>query len=86
VDTLKIDRSFVSEVPTDPTLNALIKAITTVAHSLNMKVVAEGVESTEQIEILGELDCDQVQGYYFSPAIPAGDIEKLLLRSTVAPC
>ncbi len=78
VDKLKIDKSFVEGVSRDPKQRALIQAIVTVAHSLNMKVVAEGVESREQFAILCELNCDAVQGHYFSPAVPAEEFENLI--------
>jgi EAL domain-containing protein (putative c-di-GMP-specific phosphodiesterase class I) len=52
------------------------------AHSLRLKVVAEGVETAEQLEFLKALGCDQYQGYYFSPAVPAEEFAALLGRST----
>jgi len=77
VDKLKIDRSFLRGITSDPSQKALIKAVVTAAHNFNITVVAEGVESREQMEVLCELDCDALQGYYFSPAIPAEDFHCL---------
>jgi diguanylate cyclase (GGDEF)-like protein/PAS domain S-box-containing protein len=79
VDKLKIDRSFLRDVPQDSAQKALVQAIVTVAHSLNMKVVAEGVEREEQLSALCDLGCDAVQGHYFSPAVSPEDFEKRIL-------
>ena len=55
-----------------------MRAIISLAHSLNLKVVAEGVESTEQLEFLKTLGCDQYQGFHFNPALPAAQFEALV--------
>ena len=72
IDTLKIDRSFVSELPHDPEDKAIATAIVAMGHSLHMKVVAEGVETPAQAACLRELGCDEMQGYLLSrPLHPA---------------
>jgi diguanylate cyclase (GGDEF)-like protein/PAS domain S-box-containing protein len=74
IDTLKIDRSFVSELPQDPEDCAIATAIVAMAHSLNMKVVAEGVETVEQADYLRGLGCNEIQGYLVSRALPAAQL------------
>lgn len=64
VDTLKIDRSFVSDITTDPAVADLAAAIIGIGHSLGLKVVAEGVETAEQLEFLRSHKCDLAQGFY----------------------
>lgn len=72
IDTLKIDRSFVSELPHDPEDKAIATAIVAMGHSLHMKVVAEGVETEAQAQCLRELGCDEMQGYLLGrPMAPA---------------
>ena len=80
IDILKIDRSFVSEVTTDRADAALVKTIITLAHNLSLRVVAEGVESEDQLRFLHSLGCDEVQGYLFSKPLPAEAFKELLLR------
>jgi diguanylate cyclase (GGDEF)-like protein len=80
IDTLKLDRSFVIEATVDPDDAALVMAIVTLAHNLRLKVVAEGVETEEQLRFLHLLRCDQIQGYLFSKPLPAEDFEKLLFQ------
>lgn len=79
LDKLKIDKSIVNGIDRNPANRALVQAMVTVAHSLRMKVVAEGVETEEQLKILRVLGCDAWQGEHFSPAIPASQFESLLL-------
>jgi diguanylate cyclase len=78
LDKLKIDRSFVRELMSNPDDASIVKAIISLAHSLRLRVVAEGVETGEQLEFLRELDCDQYQGFYCSPAVPSDDFVDLL--------
>jgi diguanylate cyclase (GGDEF)-like protein len=81
VDTLKIDRSFVMEMTEGPQGMALVSTIIKLAHALNLKVVAEGVETEQQSRLLRLLNCDQMQGYLFSKPIPAKEFEaKFLAR------
>jgi diguanylate cyclase (GGDEF)-like protein len=78
IDKLKIDRGFISEVMSRPEDASIVRAIISLAHSLKLKVVAEGVESIDQLEFLRTLGCDQYQGYYYSPALPAAKFEELV--------
>jgi diguanylate cyclase (GGDEF)-like protein/PAS domain S-box-containing protein len=78
VDRLKIDLSFVREITTDPGSLAISEAIITMSHSLNLQVIAEGVETLGQLELLGARDCDFIQGYFFSPPLAAAEFARLL--------
>ena len=71
IDALKIDKSFVREATSDPDDAALVMAIITLAHNLRLKVVAEGVETEDQLRFLQLLRCDEIQGYFFSKPLPA---------------
>jgi diguanylate cyclase (GGDEF)-like protein len=81
IDKLKIDRGFISELISRADDASIVKAIVSLAHSLHLKVVAEGVETDEQLNLLKTLGCDQYQGYQFSPAVPAGKFAELLRDS-----
>jgi diguanylate cyclase (GGDEF)-like protein/PAS domain S-box-containing protein len=78
IDTLKIDRSFVQDVVTNPEDGAIAGAIIALAHSLKLNVIAEGVETEEQIQFLRSHHCLLMQGYYFSRPLPAPEITRLL--------
>lgn len=78
IDTLKVDQSFVNEVNTDTDDAAIVSAIITLAHALKMNVIAEGVETQEQLEFLRELQCDEVQGFLFSEALSVEEFTELL--------
>ncbi|MCM2288865.1 MAG: EAL domain-containing protein [Sulfuritalea sp.] len=85
VDTLKIDRSFVIDMTVAPEGLALVSTIISLAHSLKLKVVAEGVETEEQSRLLRLLDCDEMQGFLFSKPLPAETFEaRYLTRSAAA--
>lgn len=77
-DKLKIDKSFVRDITCDPDNAAIAKAILAMAHSLQMKVIAEGVETQGQLNYLRAHGCDEMQGYYFSPPVPAREFECLV--------
>ncbi len=74
VDSIKIDRSFVQGLGSDADSLAFVRAIIGLGHSLGLGVIGEGVETPEQLEILRSLDCEEAQGYYFSPPRPATDL------------
>ena len=80
IDTIKIDKSFVKDMTTDSDDQAITQAIISMAHSLKLDVVAEGVETKEQLELLRSQNCDIIQGYLFSRPVPADDIPSLLLN------
>lgn len=80
IDTLKIDKSFIADIVNDPNDNAIVSAITVMAKQLKLEVIAEGVETIEQLDFLRNLRCDTIQGYYFSKPIP-GDEAFLLLNN-----
>jgi len=78
IDKLKIDRSFVRDIIVDPADAAVTNAIIAMAHGLGVKVVAEGIETLEQLSYLTRSGCDQGQGFYFSKAVPAKDFQRLV--------
>jgi diguanylate cyclase (GGDEF)-like protein/PAS domain S-box-containing protein len=80
IDRIKIDRSFVRDITTDSDDAAITEAIVVMAHSLKLKVVAEGVETEEQLEFLRRCGCEEVQGYYFSRPHPVDRSELFLSR------
>ncbi|BAW97153.1 sensory box/GGDEF family protein [[Synechococcus] sp. NIES-970] len=75
-DTVKIDRSFINKIHSNPVNGVIIKAIITMAHKLNLKVIAEGVESQEELEFLKQFNCDEIQGFVFSRPIQAAEFER----------
>jgi EAL domain-containing protein (putative c-di-GMP-specific phosphodiesterase class I) len=78
VDSVKIDRSFVDGLPDDPSDAAIVTAVVSLAHALGLTVVAEGVESPEQLAALVRLGCDHAQGYWFARPQPVADLAELL--------
>ncbi len=85
LDALKIDRTFVRDLPHDSDDALITKAVIRLAHSLNLKVVAEGVENVEQIRELEKYDCDEIQGYYISRPLPAQGAAAMLVDKQLAP-
>jgi len=80
IDTLKIDRSFVHDVTSDADDASIVSAVINMGKSLRMRVVAEGVETSEQLAFLQEQSCPEGQGYYFSHPVPPGEFARLLER------
>jgi diguanylate cyclase len=84
LDELKVDRSFVVDLPGQPADMAIVRSIIDLGHNLGMTVTAEGIETEAQRDALRELRCDQFQGFLFSPAISAADFSALLAGQRVA--
>jgi len=80
IDSLKIDQSFVHDIHSDTDDAAIVKAILAMAHSLDLKVVAEGVETERQLSFLKEQKCDQAQGYYFNRPLSPEHLESMLTK------
>jgi diguanylate cyclase (GGDEF)-like protein/PAS domain S-box-containing protein len=80
IDTIKIDRSFIADVCTNKDDAAITEAIISMAHSLNLTVIAEGVENRGQLDFLTVRECDEVQGYYLARPMPAHDLGQYLSR------
>jgi diguanylate cyclase (GGDEF)-like protein len=78
IDKLKIDRSFINNLMTSAVDASIVRAIISLAHGLRLKVVAEGVETSDQLAYLQKLGCDQYQGFYFSPPLTATAIEDMM--------
>ncbi|MDU9048868.1 MAG: EAL domain-containing protein [Candidatus Electrothrix sp. Rat3] len=81
VNTLKIDQAFITDIVRDRNDAAIVTSILSMAESLHLKVVAEGVETKGQLELLKKMGCEEVQGYYFSRPLPAEGIVELLRKS-----
>lgn len=78
INTLKIDKSFVDEIVDNPKDAAIARTIVQLADNLGLRTIAEGVESIAQIDMLTTMGCKELQGYYYSKPLPAGEIERLL--------
>jgi EAL domain-containing protein (putative c-di-GMP-specific phosphodiesterase class I)/CheY-like chemotaxis protein len=85
IDTVKIDRSFIRNIDSNPVDAAIVSAIFAMAQSMRLRVVAEGVETHEQLQVLGRYGCAYAQGYYFSKPMPAADCRSLLLELAARP-
>ncbi len=81
VDTLKIDRAFISRMDSDLETYEIVRIIVMLAHSLGLKVVAEGVETQEQVDMLKQIGCELAQGYLFSKPVSQQDIQQLLMSN-----
>ncbi|MEO8837630.1 MAG: EAL domain-containing protein, partial [Herbaspirillum sp.] len=78
IDVLKIDKSFVHDMASNRYDAVIVKSVISLAHNLNLRVVAEGVETQEQLTYLRDVDCDVIQGHFFSEAVSAEALEKML--------
>jgi diguanylate cyclase (GGDEF)-like protein/PAS domain S-box-containing protein len=85
IDTVKIDKEFLQEVTSDETAAAIVSYVINLAHTLKLKVVAEGVETEEQYSFLRHYACDLMQGYLFSKPLPADSVFSFLQQSLVRP-
>ncbi|MBV9494220.1 MAG: EAL domain-containing protein, partial [Acidobacteria bacterium] len=85
IDTLKIDQSFVRDINSDPDTAAIVTAIIAMAHSLRLKVIAEGVEFSDQAAFLRRYGCDQMQGYLIKPPVPSAEFLGFVSEVAVAP-
>ena len=81
--SLKIDRSFIMTMVDNPDTMTLVSTVISLAHSLRLKVVAEGVETEEQAKVLRLLRCDEMQGYLVSRPVPVKELTALLALATV---
>lgn len=85
IDVLKIDRSFIAEIANSSKHLAIVRTIMTLAKSLNLQVVAEGIETEQQLKILENLNCQMAQGFYFARPVPAKDAQQMLTKSWDCP-
>jgi diguanylate cyclase (GGDEF)-like protein len=84
IQKLKIDQSFIKDIATDPDDRAIINAVTSMAHSMSMRVIAEGVETDDQLSFLRATHCDEAQGFLFSRALPPYEFEHTFLTKKAA--
>lgn len=85
IDTIKIDKTFVKDAVNNPKNKAVIQGMVLIASSLNLKIIAEGVETLEQYEFIKQLGCHEIQGYYFYKPCPSTQAELLLQQRVVTP-
>lgn len=83
IDNIKIDKSFIRDIGIDANDAAIVTAIINMSHSLKLAVIAEGVETKEQLNFLKEHQCDEVQGYLFSRPVPADEFAELLIQGVI---
>ncbi|RKL67787.1 hypothetical protein CR203_10615 [Salipaludibacillus neizhouensis] len=81
IDTLKIDKSFILEVLDNSNDQAIVTSIIQLAHNMNMRVIAEGVESTEMIPFLNDRECDEMQGFLYSKPLPANEVTSFVAKT-----
>ncbi|HSM10388.1 MAG TPA: EAL domain-containing protein [Lysobacter sp.] len=85
IDTLKIDREFIRDLSSDPDDRAITRAMISLAHTLNLKVIAEGVETSEQLDFLRDEHCDRAQGFYIAHPMPGRELLRLFQESGQGP-
>ena len=85
IDRVKLDRSFVRDIATNPEDAAIVRAVISMAHTLRLVVAAEGVENEDQLAFLREHRCDEMQGFLFSPPVEPLEFQKLLARRQPLP-
>jgi diguanylate cyclase (GGDEF)-like protein len=85
VDSIKIDRSFIQGVPGAADGETITQAVIAMAHSLNLRAIAEGVETAQQLEFLRQHGCDEIQGYFFSRPLPYAQLQKVLAQLSAPP-
>jgi len=83
IDKLKIDKSFIDDISTDPNDAEIVAAVIVMAHNLKLEVVAEGVETEDQLSFLRWQECDEIQGYLFSKPVPAAEMQAMLEEGRV---
>jgi len=84
LNTLKIDKAFVDDIETSEQGRNMVATIVTIAHNLDLSVVAEGVETNNQLSFLAGLNCEQLQGYLYSKPLPENDFKKYLISHQIA--
>ncbi len=84
VDEIKIDRSFIQDVATDETDRVIVRCTVDLAHSLGLRVVAEGVEDAETYALVAELGCDEAQGFHLSPAVRGRELTSWISQQPLA--
>jgi EAL domain-containing protein (putative c-di-GMP-specific phosphodiesterase class I) len=84
IDTLKIDMSFIKNIEFSESQRSIVRTIIDLGKNLDLKVIAEGVETQKQYEILAEMGCDSIQGYIFSRPLAAPELEQLILNKNYA--
>jgi EAL domain-containing protein (putative c-di-GMP-specific phosphodiesterase class I) len=85
IDTLKLDHSFLNDIIVDSDRAIIVDAVVSLGRSLKKRVIAEGVETPEQLRFIQELGCDEGQGYYFSPPVIAQQFAKIIETSLLIP-
>ena len=83
IDSLKIDKSFIDDIPQDPGSNTMVSTIISMAEHLNLNTIAEGVETQDQLDFLKSKNCNQIQGYYFSPPVPEDEFFTSLKNQSI---